>query len=157
MVHLFPIVGESSSVEKELKTTTAANAVYQDKTNILFSVRFIHPDYSILYSKPYEWYAYKMFLWLVGWPLSGQLAIIYDVDEVFLSKKEGKGIARQLCHLLSASLLNKIKIGKIQLGGTWPKPKGTGIKTKSKCLVNNLIRKTQCNKTWWRKKSAVQK
>lgn len=31
------LTGESSSVEKELKTTTAANAVYQDKTNILFS------------------------------------------------------------------------------------------------------------------------
>ncbi|XP_073224491.1 calcium-transporting ATPase 3, endoplasmic reticulum-type isoform X1 [Cicer arietinum] len=31
------LTGESSSVEKELKTTTATNAVYQDKTNILFS------------------------------------------------------------------------------------------------------------------------
>ncbi|XP_027356171.1 calcium-transporting ATPase 3, endoplasmic reticulum-type isoform X1 [Abrus precatorius] len=31
------LTGESSSVEKELKTTTAINAVYQDKTNILFS------------------------------------------------------------------------------------------------------------------------
>ncbi|KAK2391836.1 Calcium-transporting ATPase 3, endoplasmic reticulum-type [Trifolium repens] len=31
------LTGESSSVEKELKTITATNAVYQDKTNILFS------------------------------------------------------------------------------------------------------------------------
>ncbi|KAL4359050.1 hypothetical protein AHAS_Ahas08G0038600 [Arachis hypogaea] len=31
------LTGESSSVEKELKTTTTTNAVYQDKTNILFS------------------------------------------------------------------------------------------------------------------------
>ncbi|KAK7352492.1 hypothetical protein VNO80_17914 [Phaseolus coccineus] len=31
------LTGESSSVEKELKTTTTSNAVYQDKTNILFS------------------------------------------------------------------------------------------------------------------------
>ncbi|KAL2346493.1 hypothetical protein Fmac_000493 [Flemingia macrophylla] len=31
------LTGESSSVEKELKTTTKTNAVYQDKTNILFS------------------------------------------------------------------------------------------------------------------------
>ncbi|XP_057430619.1 calcium-transporting ATPase 3, endoplasmic reticulum-type [Lotus japonicus] len=31
------LTGESSSVEKELETTTTTNAVYQDKTNILFS------------------------------------------------------------------------------------------------------------------------
>ncbi|MED6217612.1 Calcium-transporting ATPase 3, endoplasmic reticulum-type, partial [Stylosanthes scabra] len=31
------LTGESSSVEKELQTTTTTNAVYQDKTNILFS------------------------------------------------------------------------------------------------------------------------
>ncbi|KOM42214.1 hypothetical protein LR48_Vigan04g241200 [Vigna angularis] len=31
------LTGESSSVEKELKITTTSNAVYQDKTNILFS------------------------------------------------------------------------------------------------------------------------
>ncbi|KAL0558096.1 hypothetical protein IC582_006660 [Cucumis melo] len=31
------LTGESSSVEKELESTRAANAVYQDKTNILFS------------------------------------------------------------------------------------------------------------------------
>ncbi|KAJ9166349.1 hypothetical protein P3X46_021121 [Hevea brasiliensis] len=31
------LTGESFSVEKELKSTTAINAVYQDKTNILFS------------------------------------------------------------------------------------------------------------------------
>lgn len=31
------LTGESSSVEKELKITTTTNAVYQDKTNILFS------------------------------------------------------------------------------------------------------------------------
>lgn len=31
--------GESCSVEKELECTVATNAVYQDKTNILFSVR----------------------------------------------------------------------------------------------------------------------
>ncbi|PNY04607.1 calcium-transporting ATPase endoplasmic reticulum-type-like protein, partial [Trifolium pratense] len=31
------LTGESSSVEKELTTITATNAVYQDKTNILFS------------------------------------------------------------------------------------------------------------------------
>ncbi|EEF52265.1 cation-transporting atpase, putative [Ricinus communis] len=31
------LTGESCSVEKELKSTTAMNAVYQDKTNILFS------------------------------------------------------------------------------------------------------------------------
>ncbi|KAI4316602.1 hypothetical protein L6164_024568 [Bauhinia variegata] len=31
------LTGESCSVEKELNTTTATNAVYQDKTNILFS------------------------------------------------------------------------------------------------------------------------
>lgn len=31
-------VGESSSVEKEVDSTSAVNAVYQDKTNILFSV-----------------------------------------------------------------------------------------------------------------------
>ncbi|XP_061372008.1 calcium-transporting ATPase 3, endoplasmic reticulum-type isoform X1 [Gastrolobium bilobum] len=31
------LTGESCSVEKELKTTTTTNAVYQDKTNILFS------------------------------------------------------------------------------------------------------------------------
>jgi len=102
VVRLFPIVGESSSVEKELKTTTAANAVYQDKTNILFSVRFIHPVYPILYSIPCEWYAYKMFLWLVGWLLSGQLAIIYDIYEVFFKQKRGQGnhktaMAPQLC------------------------------------------------------------
>jgi hypothetical protein len=30
--------GESCSVEKELEVTIATNAVYQDKTNILFSV-----------------------------------------------------------------------------------------------------------------------
>lgn len=33
------LVGESSSVEKDLESTIATNAVYQDKTNILFSVR----------------------------------------------------------------------------------------------------------------------
>lgn len=44
MIKFFlPIVGESSSVEKELKTTTTTNAVYQDKTNILFSVWNLHP------------------------------------------------------------------------------------------------------------------
>nr|XP_016476219.1 PREDICTED: calcium-transporting ATPase 3, endoplasmic reticulum-type-like isoform X1 [Nicotiana tabacum] len=31
------MTGESCSVEKELDATTATNAVYQDKTNILFS------------------------------------------------------------------------------------------------------------------------
>lgn len=36
---LLVMIGESSSVEKELESTRAANAVYQDKTNILFSVR----------------------------------------------------------------------------------------------------------------------
>lgn len=33
------MAGESCSVEKELESTTATNAVYQDKTNILFSVK----------------------------------------------------------------------------------------------------------------------
>lgn len=33
------MIGESCSVEKELESTRAINAVYQDKTNILFSVR----------------------------------------------------------------------------------------------------------------------
>jgi len=37
------IAGESNSVGKELETTTATKAVYQDKTNILFSVRMINP------------------------------------------------------------------------------------------------------------------
>lgn len=32
------VTGESCSVEKELESTKATNAVYQDKTNILFSV-----------------------------------------------------------------------------------------------------------------------
>ena len=36
---LLVMIGESCSVEKELESTRAANAVYQDKTNILFSVR----------------------------------------------------------------------------------------------------------------------
>lgn len=34
------ITGESCSVEKELDATTATNAVYQDKTSILFSVSY---------------------------------------------------------------------------------------------------------------------
>ena len=34
------MVGESCSVEKEIEVTVATNAVYQDKTNILFSVWF---------------------------------------------------------------------------------------------------------------------
>ena len=33
--------GESCSVEKELESTIATNAVYQDKTNIIFSVFFL--------------------------------------------------------------------------------------------------------------------
>lgn len=37
------MVGESCSVEKELDSTIATNAVYQDKTNILFSVKFCYP------------------------------------------------------------------------------------------------------------------
>lgn len=35
------MVGESCSVEKELDSTIATNAVYQDKTNILFSVKVL--------------------------------------------------------------------------------------------------------------------
>lgn len=33
------VAGESSSVAKELEATTRTRAVYQDKTNILFSVK----------------------------------------------------------------------------------------------------------------------
>ncbi|VFQ98443.1 unnamed protein product [Cuscuta campestris] len=36
------LTGESCSVEKELDATTTTNAVYQDKTNILFSVSLFH-------------------------------------------------------------------------------------------------------------------
>ena len=33
------MIGESCSVEKELGSTIATNAVYQDKMNVLFSVK----------------------------------------------------------------------------------------------------------------------
>lgn len=36
---LGPLIGESCSVEKELDANNVTNAVYQDKTNILFSVK----------------------------------------------------------------------------------------------------------------------
>lgn len=38
------MIGESCSVEKELETSIATKAVYQDKTNILFSVKLIFLD-----------------------------------------------------------------------------------------------------------------
>ena len=56
-------LGESCSVAKELESTPAMNAVYQDKTNILFSV-----------SKPY-WQCHLMSLIQWNW----NLILIHDI------------------------------------------------------------------------------
>ncbi|KAG5595085.1 hypothetical protein H5410_036317, partial [Solanum commersonii] len=42
------LTGESCSVEKELDATTATNAVYQDKTSILFSINYVVWDEVLL-------------------------------------------------------------------------------------------------------------
>ena len=51
---LWIILGESCSVAKELDSTSAMNAVYQDKTNILFSVGVYHADCATLHLGSYN-------------------------------------------------------------------------------------------------------